>query len=133
MGGMAQNHAALATPPRKGEVRVLAVGVATAAEDLAATLWTVAAVGGGTVKVTGPTIVRLHAQGGDVFVLFSSDGTAADPADTAGNGRCDRIPADQERDYVLSPTNDLKMSARTSAGTATLRYRIAGPRPNLVA
>lgn len=128
---MQQRHAAIVTPPREGSVRVLACTTSTAVVQLETDAMFTK---DGVSRAAGPTIVRFHAQGGDIFVLFGLDNAVvSDPAAVAGDDRCDRIPADQERDYLINPKVDKFFSARTSTGTATLRYRIAGPPTNSVA
>lgn len=78
----------------------------------------------------GEGLMRCHAEGNDIYIVFSVDGNAlANSAATAANGQgcCDRIPAGQDREYLIHPGIDKFFSARTINGgtlTATLRYRI---------
>jgi|HubBroStandDraft_6_1064221.scaffolds.fasta_scaffold176285_2 hypothetical protein len=76
----------------------------------------------------GRALLRVHAEGNDLYVLFGAASTvAANSAATSGNTQSDHIPAGQERDFEVDPTIDKWMSARTQNGstnTATCRYRI---------
>jgi hypothetical protein len=78
--------------------------------------------------------LTLHADGGDVYLAFhKTSGGTVDPTVTTAKAvtLCQRIPSGQDRTFRL-PANDSPndpayqfITARTSAGTATLRGYIS--------
>jgi hypothetical protein len=82
----------------------------------------------GTPGSYGRALVRFHAEGADLYILFGAANTvSANSAATSGNTVCARIPIGQERDYELDPNVDKFCSCTTINGgslTGTLRYQM---------
>lgn len=85
----------------------------------------------GELPAGGPTLVRFHAKGGDIWILFGPNANViVDPTDATAAQLGDRIPQDQYVDLMLDPVVDQWISARTASSTATLKYRLSSPLAN---
>ena len=111
MSGQVEAAAADVTPPIEGRVRVVAVTSTSQAVALA------------DVATSGD-FLTLHAEGGDVFLVFgTSSSVTAHATATTGNTRSWRIAKDRSEHFRIASDHSLThVAAITSAGTATLRY-----------
>lgn len=106
----------VSTSPKKGACNAIAATAVNTSVDLHTKT---------NIHDKGNIEVAFENQGPDpVFVLFSDDATAADPAATTGNQCCDVILAGDTKIYDVNTSKTRYLSAICAAAkTATLRYR----------
>lgn len=133
MPGMYIDRLARVVPPRQNQCRVLACNAATTIQQIDNDIFqfTPPANSAGVPGSFGRALMRCHAEGNDLYILFGSTnaGYTANSASVsaAGANVCDRIPVGQERDFEIDPVVDKFFSCNTINGGAlagTLRYRI---------
>jgi hypothetical protein len=138
MGSLYLDRLARVVPPRAGNVRAVACNNATTVLELDNDIFQLPLVGGAagvpqSPGSVGPQLLRLQADGADLYVLFGqTNAVSANSAAVSGNTQCAKIVNGQQVDFEVSPTVDKFLSSNTQNGsslTGTLRYWIVS-QPN---